>query len=346
MRNTLLIILFCIEAYFLIEVCFDIVGRILFPHRDGDGTAKRPSKMRKKLYFICCCITAIGLLGTACTHDYFDDETNYQVFVPEVLDGTISDCRILVYNSAGALAGERYAAAPFDQNTRFTKGLFGFKLPPGKYAVYCYINTGGVSFSDHKTLSSASFSTLRAEEEPEEHAYMQPDDMFWQKLNPDVPFSSFLKTDTASITRYVGKVTVRFKNFPHPVTDIAQVRLCASDIATVQPLQADTLTSRHTDMDCMVALNSLKPLANEFEVQNLYLPSIDGVMMDLRFRFLGNTDQIVAEMPVEVSDKISGQPLRLISGQHMVIEVDGYTIVRVSVIGWNEHIEGGETDIQ
>ncbi len=36
----------------------------------------------------------------------FKDETNYQVYVPEVVDNKVSDCRVLVYDETGVL-GER-----------------------------------------------------------------------------------------------------------------------------------------------------------------------------------------------------------------------------------------------
>ena len=37
----------------------------------------------------------ILLLLASCTYDYFKDETNYQVYVPEVVDNKVSDCRVL-----------------------------------------------------------------------------------------------------------------------------------------------------------------------------------------------------------------------------------------------------------
>ena len=54
----------------------------------------------------------IQLLLASCTYDYFKDETNYQVYVPEVVDNKVSDCRVLVYDETGVLVGARYEAAP------------------------------------------------------------------------------------------------------------------------------------------------------------------------------------------------------------------------------------------
>ena len=55
----------------------------------------------------------ILLLLASCTYDYFKDETNYQVYVPEVVDNKVSDCRVLVYDETGTLVGARYEAAPW-----------------------------------------------------------------------------------------------------------------------------------------------------------------------------------------------------------------------------------------
>ena len=40
--------------------------------------------------------TGVIILLASCTYDYFKDETNYQVYVPEVVDNKVSDCRVLV----------------------------------------------------------------------------------------------------------------------------------------------------------------------------------------------------------------------------------------------------------
>lgn len=100
-------------------------------------------------------VTALFL--ASCTYDYFEDETNYQLFVPEVLNKTVSDCRVLVYNNAGVLVGTRYATSPWDENPRMAAGLFGFKLQPGEYKVYCYTNTDSISFVDERHLGNSAF---------------------------------------------------------------------------------------------------------------------------------------------------------------------------------------------
>ena len=94
--------------------------------------------MRKnRLLIVLFTGVAVLLSLASCTYDYFEDETNYQVFVPEVLNKTVSDCRVLVYNDAGTLVGARYATSPWDKDPRMEAGLFSFRLLPAniKYTV-------------------------------------------------------------------------------------------------------------------------------------------------------------------------------------------------------------------
>ena len=105
--------------------------------------------MRKnRLLIVLFTGVAVLLSLASCTYDYFEDETNYQVFVPEVLNKTVSDCRVLVYNDAGTLVGARYATSPWDKDPRMEAGLFSFRLTPGEYKVYCYTNTDSLTFVD------------------------------------------------------------------------------------------------------------------------------------------------------------------------------------------------------
>ena len=82
--------------------------------------------MRKNRILIVL-FTGIVLLLDACTYDYFDDETNYQVFVPEILNRTVGNCRVMVYDESGELVSSRYAVAG-DDDPRMGAGLFKLYL--------------------------------------------------------------------------------------------------------------------------------------------------------------------------------------------------------------------------
>lgn len=302
--------------------------------------------MRKNRLLIVLFIGVTALFLASCTYDYFEDETNYQLFVPEVLNKTVSDCRVLVYNNAGVLVGTRYATSPWNENPRMAAGLFGFKLQPGEYKVYCYTNTDSISFVDERHLGNSAF-VLKGSSSGQHH-YVQPSDMLFQKFVPVIVHPGILKTDTAHLERYTGRITVRFKNFPGDVSRIKKVQLLAEGVSVMQYLKNDTLTSRLTSDDRMYHLGELpvQESAGILEVDHRYLPSLEGEPMRLNYTFLGDDGAVINNLPVEVKDKNTGMPMRLLYGRRIIIEIDSYTVIKISIVGWNEDIEGGDTDLE
>ena len=182
--------------------------------------------MRKnRLLIVLFTGVAVLLSLASCTYDYFEDETNYQVFVPEVLNKTVSDCRVLVYNDAGTLVGARYATSPWDKDPRMEAGLFSFRLTPGEYKVYCYTNTDSLTFVDGQHLDASAFILKSSSTGP--NRYVQPSDILFQKFVPAIVHPGILQTDTAALERYTGRITVRFKKFPGNVSHIKKVQLLA-----------------------------------------------------------------------------------------------------------------------
>ena len=49
---------------------------------------------------------------------------------------------------------------------------------------------------------------------------------------------------------------------------------------------------------------------------------------------------------MEVKDKLTGLPLRLLHGRRIIIEIDSYVVIKVSIVGWNEDIESGDTNME
>lgn len=192
--------------------------------------------MRKnRLLIVLFTGVAVLLSLASCTYDYFEDETNYQVFVPEVLNKTVSDCRVLVYNDAGTLVGARYATSPWDKDPRMEAGLFSFRLTPGEYKVYCYTNTDSLTFVDGQHLDASAFILKSSSTGP--NRYVQPSDILFQKFVPAIVHPGILQTDTAALERYTGRITVRFKKFPGDVSHIKKVQLLAEGAPVMQYLK-------------------------------------------------------------------------------------------------------------
>lgn len=89
----------------------------------------------KVLSGLCLMIFASG----GCTYDYFVDENNFTLYVPQIEEGTIQNFYVAFHSSDGKHTITREVSAPFDQNDKMKQGLLRFKLPVGPtYTVSCF----------------------------------------------------------------------------------------------------------------------------------------------------------------------------------------------------------------
>lgn len=294
------------------------------------------------------CISAVtGLIS--CTYDYFEDETNYQVFVPEVLDNSITDCRVMVYAENGLLVRERYASQPWGKDPREQAGLFSFKLNPGKYYVHCYTNTDSITFNDVSSLETAAFQLN--EIGSGDCIHTSPSDILYQLLTPTIVHPGILKVDTAAVEKYTGRITVRFKNFPANVSLIKDVRLNAGKAAVKQNFkELDVTGSRMSNDDVMYHCGALpvqSPSADYLEVDHKYFPTAnDGEVVTLDYMFLDSSGGSVIRIPIDLIDRFTGLPMVLNSGERIIIEVDSYTIIDITLVGWDEDIQDNDTNLE
>jgi len=305
----------------------------------------------KLLIIIFTCITCItGLVS--CTYDYFDDETNYLVYVPEVMDNSIDNCRVMIYDAAGTLVKERYATHPWNENALIKTGLFGFRLPAGDYKVYCYTNTDSFSFSGVDQLSTSAFTLNTIEGETD--YYVQPSNISHQIYNRTIVHPGLLITDTAKVAPYLGTIHVRFKQIPLTAAElsgIAKVKLHAVGAATVQYLEEETLTSRTSDTSTMLGMNELLSPATAalVETSHVYMPTVnDGKIMQLVYSFLDSSDAVIKTIIVDFSDRSTGLVSRqLLSGETVILDVDTYLTSGAHLVGWSANINGGgNTDLE
>ncbi|MDR1415605.1 MAG: hypothetical protein LBI96_07325 [Odoribacteraceae bacterium] len=288
-----------------------------------------------------CCLLA------SCTYDYFVDESNYRVYVPEVASGMATNCYVAVYDEKGQLVRIRRTGWPGDSDPRAAAGVFSFHLPPGKYTAYCYANVGDMQMEGAKMLAESFVAMREIDAPPRSHAYAQPSEMIFQKLTPEIGATFKQKVDTTTLEKYVGLITVKFKNMPVSMSSVARVQLEATGVATRQFFQLDTLSSRFTDADYLFDDISMPSGASAaaWEFERRYFPSISGEMTRIGLYFIDAAGDVVCSIPVEVVDVKTGRPLTLLHGQHLVIEVDRYVVVGVSLVGWDEGIKDSDRDI-
>ena len=307
--------------------------------------------MRNHKLLITIIILLSAICMPSCTFDYFEDETNYILYVPDVEGRSVKDCRILVYDENGNLAAEKYGALPFEDNPRMQTGIFGFKLNPGRYRVFCYANTDSLLFDGKSNIREAAFSLPKIQED----RYAQPPAlMFDTGHNPEIIHPGHIVRDTAKLIDYTGRITVRFKHAPFDVPSIKKVEMSASGIADKQLLQEDTLTRRFTPQDVEYNLDAV-PVQNNpdyFEVDYRFFPSIfndstsEAEQITIRFSFYDADGNYVAQdLLVPVADKTTGKPLRLLHNKRIIIIVDVYTIVKIEILPWNEDIQDEDLGI-
>ena len=86
--------------------------------------------------------------------------------------------------------------------------------------------------------------------------------------------------------------------------------------------------------------------ADVLEVDHRFIPSVENEPMRLNYTFLDENGAVVNHLPVEVTERETGLPLRLLHGKRIIIEIESYTVIKISVVGWNEDIESGDTDME
>jgi len=316
-----------------------------------------------KLYLLS--VLAFFSLLSSCTYDYFEDETNYVVYVPkadvDVRTDTykVGDVRIFIYNTD--LEKDRYSLFPFEDNARTRVGNFNFKLLPGIHSVHCFSNTNGVDFTETQSYNTAKFILPKSNE----GYYKEPPVILSDYLAPHIRIPGPLVMDTAFFEhKYVGRICFAIKNleaFNSKLTlkNIKTVRIVASGVGTSQYLSQisdsiNTRSSRSSVNDKMLLNAKLykNPYQNfEYGFENYYFPSPNlssegnsSEPINFQLTFLDVNDKIIDVIPVEVRDD-NYQPKTLHMAETIVVTIDGNDIKVLTLkdlLDWNPTIETGK----
>lgn len=300
--------------------------------------------MRSIAFKILVCCLLLPALGS-CTYDYFEDEMNYKVFVPEFKDKLVTDCRVTVWNKAtGALAGDIYARVGQTGNNVIDAGIFPFKLPAGEYKTSVVTNTDSVTFTDLDDLGFAAFSLNRKPG----GLFKQPAMMHCDYIGRVIDQPSVLVCDTAHIYQYPAKITVRYRGNTVSDKKCTKAHMSLLNIGTSQPISLDTLTAGGNDRRCDYWFENLEPYpisaeGARFEVSGLLFPSVENETTRLQIEYKDAENAILGKYIISLTTKES-KPLRFLHGEHVIIDIynEGITI---TLIGWNENIIGGDVDL-
>lgn len=320
--------------------------------------------MNKGYYSRALSLASVFLLFiSSCTYDYFEDETNYVVYVPKADKNlrtetySIDELGIYIY-SGDALNKERYSYQPFTENPRSEVGNFNFRLYPGSYEVYCFSNLQEIKLQEQETYSRAGFCLAQAAD----GTYKEPPAIYVDYLTPTIHFPGPAVYDTAYFERkYVGRICIAFKNLIRidprlSDTNIKEIEIEATGIGVRQYLTSlsDSINTRSTrdNRDDMMRLSST-PFSLSYKdftmgVQNYYFPSPDlsaegaaNEPISLQLKFKGSGGEVLATLAVSVIDD-AGQPIVLHTNETLIVEVDGNIVKVFELISpeqWNPIIE-------
>jgi len=321
--------------------------------------------MNKGFYpqvFSLLAVLSVLLLIPSCTYDYFEDETNYVVYVPkadkELRTETysIEDLSIFIYNDG--LYKEKYSHSPFAENARSMSGNFNFRLYPGSYNVYCFTNVEEVSFENLNTYNEARFDLQQLTD----GTYEEPSAIYVERKTPTITFPGPVVIDTTLFERkYVGRICVAFKELTKlrpflTYNNIKEIQIEASGIGVTQYLSAltdsvNTRSSRNNVEDKMWLIAETFEIEYkdfDFGIQNYYFPSPDlsvegreNEPIVLKLSFVSQSGDILYIQSVRVADK-TGKPIVLHMNETLVVEIDGNNIQVLSLDDpeqWNPQIE-------
>lgn len=293
----------------------------------------------------------------SCTYDYFEDETNYMVYVPKANaelitdEYKIEDIHIYIYND-DALANLKIASFPFTENTRMKRGNFNFRLFPGSYDAFCFANTGGIGFYNMVSRQEGGFGL--SESDSREYHYPGSLASFSVEfINPRVDFPGPLVTDTAYFNkRYSGRICIAFEklsNFNPLLTysNIRNIKVEATGTGTYQNMELltdsiHTRSSSYTSSDKVMM--EFTPYENPFEdyefgIDGYFFPSLsDGRPISLMLDFVDYNGNSLLSFRIDVVETLH-------MNQTIYLGTDGISTMTLDITApeqWDPDIVGGD----
>ena len=162
----------------------------------------------------------------SCTYDYFVDESNFIVYVPQIEDGTIDNFYIAIHDSNGNHMVTRKFEAPFDKNELIKQGLIKFKLPPGAAFISGFANYDANStITEGLALNSSHKAQQPLASDPDVYVSTNTlpranfmDAMIYPLGHPSSQLQITVDMDTDKI--FKGRVICRFEGLPSNITDL------------------------------------------------------------------------------------------------------------------------------
>ncbi len=310
----------------------------------------------------------------ACTYDYFEDETNFRLYVPQIENGEIETFYVSFHSldDDGRHVITRKVSAPFDDNELLKQGILKFKLPQGRYDITTFADhaEGSLTEGEHLSASHKGMSVLDADR----HAYAASDTRpraLFLRGTQVFPIGhpsgkEPVEADVDEDCLIKGTIACKFIGLPESVTDI---EVTYKGLATRYGF--DGYFSRFNDDDTHihrhVATRTRAP--GDVEISNHIFPSTGlhhdplnpdptatGEPVELEIAFYNGSSWMGGafftaadfealppdERPVD-GDENPLTELVLNPRQTITFTFKGFTVVGIELTDWGEIVQGGGT---
>ena len=293
-------------------------------------------------------VMLLSYTAVSCTNDYFLDENNCWLYVPEIQKGSIPDFTAVFHGESGNHLITRKVSAPFDRNELMQNGILRFKLQPGPCTLTAFAQTGNMQMSEGLPLADSYISAPLVPQT--EHAFgpcgplrvLQCQLMLYPIGHPDSQNQHTIDINGGQL--YTGTIVHEFRDLPAQVTRIDIRYTGLSTRLGFNGLFGDESPDDYTLVS--YAVGGQRAVTHSF--QDMYLPSsgtrLDGaeseltpLKLDVLF-YAG--EAVIGHFSDEISDPVE-ENAATVSGKvylrprhTLKFEYKGFTITGISLVGW------------
>lgn len=270
----------------------------------------------------------LSAIIVSCTKDYFMDENNYRIYVPQIQERTVQDFYVAFHDMEGNhLRTRRFSEAGFNQ-PYLTDGIVRSKLKTGEINVMCFSQLNTIAVTEGQSLSQSYLALPAVDEARHIYTTAKLDCRVFHKVKAVYPAGHPLArtADTVSMNEncvYTGYIALKFKNLP-PVVD--RVEVFYSGLATRMNFDGTLGTFTSSDRVWVSYIPKQKPETGELlteKFEDSFFPSAGTL--------IGAKSEGCTPLKLEVIFYNKGEQVGYLNednlaGDHAVVDGDGHPV--------------------
>lgn len=178
-------------------------------------------RIKNKGKYILGALLFSGMIAS-CTEDYFLDENNYWIYVPEIRERTVQDFYVAFHDTEGNHLRTRYfSGADFDE-PYVTDGIIRSKLKVGEVNVMCFSQLNSLCVTGGQPLAKSYLSLLPVDGKSGLYRRPGADCRIFHKVrtvypigHPDAQLRDEIRMDENTVC--TGSIVLEFKKLPEMV---------------------------------------------------------------------------------------------------------------------------------